>query len=35
MPLLVNEIEAAKTSLAAERYDAGNRPYGKKRMRIA
>ena len=46
MPLLTNEIEAAKTSLAArlenerdvaaaERYDAANRPHGKKRMRIA
>ena len=48
MPLLANEIEAAKTSLAArleydlrreiaaaQRYDAANRPHGKKRMRIA
>ena len=44
MPLLANQIEAAKTSLAArledkrevaaaQRYDATNRPHGKKRMR--
>ena len=46
MPLLADEIEAAKTSLAArlerekeiaaaQRYDAANRPHGKKRMRVA
>ena len=46
MPLLADEIEATKTSLAArlenekeiaaaQRYDAKNRPHGKKRMRIA
>ena len=46
VPLLADEIEAAKTSLAArleyerevaaaQRYDAQNRPHGKKRMRVA